>query len=118
MHDNASQLNADHNDQNRQPTVSTKSKRVDKRHYLKFNGNQRMISDINLNPTTGKKDIVNVFIVYRLNAYDASSFWFRKGLFGQYDTGYDKMVSFLASKDIIILGTAKITLSLDPQLVA
>ena len=59
-----SQDDAEQSTANLQPTICTKSNRVNKRYYLEFNGSQRMISDIDLNPTAGEEDIVNIFIVY------------------------------------------------------
>ena len=51
---------------NLQPLLCTKSEKVENRYFLKFDGTQRLISDINLNAVSGTKDIVNVFIVYRI----------------------------------------------------
>ena len=42
-----------------QPTICTKSEKVGNRYFLKFDGGQGMVSDINLNTVTGEKDIVN-----------------------------------------------------------
>ena len=52
-----------------QPTLCTKANRINKRYYLEVSATQRMISDINLNPGSGEEDIVNIFIVYKLNFY-------------------------------------------------
>ena len=52
-----------------------------------------MLSNINLNPAS-QADIVNVFIVYRLNS-NTGSHGLRNGLFGHDDgAGYDKFVTF------------------------
>ena len=48
-----SQDNAYQNTYNLQPTLCTKANRINNRYYLEFNGSQRMISDIDLNPTAG-----------------------------------------------------------------
>ena len=62
------------------PILCTKAEKNNYRYFLKFNGKKRMLSDINLNPASGQADIVNVFIVYRLNSNLGSHF--RNGLFG------------------------------------
>ena len=51
----------------KQPTICTRANRVNKRYYIQFDGTERMISDIDLNPDVGHDDIVNVFLVYKLN---------------------------------------------------
>ena len=45
-----------------QPSLCTESEKNNNKYHLKFNDN-RMVSDININPISGKKDIINVFIV-------------------------------------------------------
>ena len=50
-------------------------------------------SNINLNPASGQADIVNVFIVYRLNS-NTGSYFVRNGLFGHDNGGFDKFVTF------------------------
>ena len=52
-----------------QPTICTKSEKVGNRYFLKFDRGQGIVSDINLNAVTGEKDLVNIFIVYRIMAY-------------------------------------------------
>ena len=37
-----------------QPTLCSRSAKINNRYYLQFNGTQRMISDINLNPQAGE----------------------------------------------------------------
>ena len=64
-----------------------------------------MISDIKLNAVSGEKDIRNIFIVYRIKAYDANSYWVRNGLFGQDDRGFDKFVAFSPNSDLVVSGT-------------
>ena len=64
-----------------------------------------MVSNINLNVVSGAKDIVNVFIVYRIKAFDANTYWTGNGLFGHDNKGHDKFVSFSPSGDLIISGT-------------
>ena len=48
--------------------------RVNNRYFLKFDGNKRVTSYINLNPKPSKPDIWNIFIVYRLKAFDDNNF--------------------------------------------
>ena len=88
-----------------QPTICTKSEKVGNRYFLKFNGGQGMVSDINLNAISGEKDIVNIFIVYRIKAYDANTYWVRNGLFGHDDRGFDKFVGFSPNGDLVVSGT-------------
>ena len=53
------------------------------RYFLKFNGSQKIISQVDLN-----NDVVNVFIVYRLTSRgSAQSFWCN-GLFGHDNGGH------------------------------
>lgn len=66
--------------------MCAKNEKFNNRYYLKFNGTQRLISDINLNPVSGEKDIVNIFIVYRIKAYDANDYLARNALFS-HDNG-------------------------------
>ena len=87
------------------PILCTKAEKINYRYYLKFDGNKRMLSNINLNPGSGQDDIVNIFIVYRLNSYTGPHL-LRNGLFGHDDgAGYDKFVAFSANKSMIIAGT-------------
>ena len=88
------------NTSNLQPIISTKSEKAGNRYFLKFDGTQRMISDNNLNLVSGEKDIANIFIVYRIKAYDANTYWTRNGLFGHDDGGFDKFVSFSPNGDL------------------
>ena len=52
-----------------------------------------MISDVTLNPVGGAKDIVNVFIVYKINSYPSQLNWCTR-VFGKDNGGYDKFVAF------------------------
>ena len=100
-------LSQDHAEQttyNLQPTLCTKSNRVNKRYYLEFNGSQRMISDINLNVASGDEDIVNVFIVYQIKGL-STSYWTSSGLFGQDAMGFHRFISFSHFGDLIISST-------------
>ena len=86
-----------------QPTICTKANKHNNRYFLEFNGNQRMTSEINLNVPSGGQDIVNVYIVFKLNSFSNSLF--KNGLFGHDNGGYDKFVAFVNSGDLIIAGT-------------
>ena len=86
------------------PILCTKAEKNNYRYYLKFNGNKRMLSNINLNPASGQADIVNVFIVYRLNSY-TRSYFIRNGLFGHDNGGFDKFVAFSPNGELVISGT-------------
>ena len=85
------------------PILCTKAEKNNYRYYLKFDGNKRMLSDINLNPGSGQDDIVNVFIVYRLNSNLGSHF--RNGLFGHDNGGWDKFVAFSPNGELVVSGT-------------
>ena len=86
------------------PILCTKAEKINYRYYLKFTGNKRMLSNINLNPGSGQADIVNVFIVYRLNSY-TGSYFVRNGLFGHDNGGFDKFVTFSPTGELVISGT-------------
>ena len=96
--------NAEQTTYNLQPTICTKANRINNRYYLEFNGSQRMISDINLNVQTGQEDIVNVFIVYKLNSFN-TSYWTTNGLCGQDAMGFHRFLSFSHYGDLIISST-------------
>ena len=64
-----------------------------------------MVSDMDLNAVTGEKDIVNIFIVYRIKIYDANTYWVRNGLFRHDDRGFDKFVGFSRNSDLVVSGT-------------
>ena len=64
-----------------------------------------MVSDINLNAVSGEKDIINIFIVYRIKGYDANTYQVRNGLFAHDNGGFDKFVSFSPNGDLIVSGT-------------
>ena len=100
-------LKENHSNQTTQanrPILCTKAEKINYRYYLKFDGNKRMLSNINLNPGSGQADIVNVFIVYRLNSY-TGSYAVRNGLFGHDNGGYDKFVAFSPTGELLISGT-------------
>ena len=90
--------------QSAKPILCTKAEKINYRYYLKFDGNKRMLSNINLNPGSGQDDIVNVFIVYRLNSY-TGSYAVRNGLFGHDNGGYDKFIAFSSTGHLLVSGT-------------
>ena len=53
-----------------------------------------MISQIDLNPGNNQQDIVNIFIVYKLNSRTTTNYWVNNGLFGHDNGGFDKFVCF------------------------
>ena len=87
-----------------QPTLSTSANRNNNRYYLNFNSSQRMLSNIDLNVAAGSQDIVNIFIVYKLNSY-TGTYWLRNGLFGHDNSGFDKFVAFSPTTELVVSGT-------------
>ena len=69
-----------------------------------FDGTQRLLSNINLNPGAGQDDIVDVFIVYKMNSFNGKGIW-KNCLFGHVDSGWDKMVGFASSGELLVTGT-------------
>ena len=104
-------LNATQSTVARRPKLSTTKNA--KRYYFTFDGNKRMLSNINLNPASGGNDIVHVFILFQLATMAGSNNHFRNGLFGHDNGGWDKFVSFNQLGHLIISGTVgqKITIS-------
>ena len=104
-------LNATQSTVARRPKLSTTNNA--KRFFFTFDGNKRMLSNINLNPASGGNDIVHVFILFRMATMAGSNQHFRNGLFGHDNAGWDKFVSFNPSGQLIISGTVgqKITIS-------
>ena len=66
-----------------------------------------MISDSNINAITGKKDIIIIFIVYKLNSISGPN-GLKCALFGNDNGGYDKFICFANTvgtiKSMIISG--------------
>ena len=87
-----------------QPTIVTSANRINNRYFLNFNSSQRMLSNIDLNVATGGQDIVNIFIVYKLNSY-TGTYWVRNGLFGHDNGGFDKFVAFSPAGELVVAGT-------------
>ena len=97
-----SQDDAFQSDMLKQPTICSKSNRINKRFYIEFTGSERMLSDIDLNPSAGDEDIVNIFIVYKLSTIP-THYWVN-GVCGHDDGGYDKFIG-LYTNNLIISGT-------------
>ena len=89
---------ANQTDSAKRPTLCTKAEKHNGRYFLKFNGTQKMISQVNLN-----NDAVNVFVVYKLNSR-SQSYW-NNALFGHDDIGYDKFVAYSGS-NLVVSGAA------------
>nr|XP_026691294.1 pulmonary surfactant-associated protein D-like [Ciona intestinalis] len=82
-----------------QPTAS--SNRQNGKKTISFDGRNRwMIANLNLNDQHN----INVFIVYKITAYDATASWLTNGLFGNENGGYDKFVSFFPNGDLVVPG--------------
>ena len=82
-----------------QPSLCLESEKLENKYFLKFK-DKRLISSSNLNSSSGKKDIVNVFIVYKLNSHYGSTL--KSGLFGNDNGGWDKFLAFANSGDLIV----------------
>ena len=89
----------------RRPILSTTKNA--KRFYFTFDGNKRMTSNINLNPGGAANDIVHIFILFRMATMAGSNQYFRNGLFGHDNGGWDKFVAFNPknNNNLLISGT-------------
>ena len=65
-----------------------------------------MVSNIDLNPASGKNDQVHVFTVVRLHSFSGAGPDFKNGLFGHDDGRWDKFVCFKPDKIMIISGVS------------
>ena len=74
---------ANQTDSSKRPSVCTKAEKINGHYFLKFNGSQKMISQVNLN-----NDVVNVFIVYKLHSRGSSQSYWNNGLYGHDNGGY------------------------------
>lgn len=97
--------NSQQTDDAKKPVLCTKAEKINNRYFMKFDGTKRMLSDINLNPTQGVSNIVNIFIIYKINSFSGTHPSFRNGLFGHDDGGWDKFLCFGLSGDLVIAGT-------------
>ncbi|XP_078487791.1 uncharacterized protein LOC144745779 [Ciona intestinalis] len=80
-----------------QPTVS--SSRQNGKRFISFDGRNRWM---NANLNLDDQHDINVFIVYKITAYDANTLWRRNGLFGNDNGGSDKYISFFPNGDLIV----------------
>ena len=87
---------ASQTDSSKRPTLCTKAEKHNGRYFLKFNGSQKMISQVNLN-----NDAVNVFVVYKLDSRSSAQSYWNNGLFGHDNMGYDKFVAYSASNLVV-----------------
>ena len=92
-------------DSAKRPTLCTKAEKQNGRYFLKFNGSQKMISQVNLN-----NDAVNVFIVYKLTSRGSARSYWNNGLFGHDDSGYDKFVAYSGS-NLVVSGASLVNKS-------
>ena len=75
-----------------------------KRFFFTFDGvNDRMSSNINLNPASGQADIVHVFILFRLKSHSGPDSHFRNRLFGHDNQGWDKFVTFKPTTNNLVI---------------
>ena len=98
-----SHLDAEQTNDSLRPTLA--SEKHAKRYFISFNGNQRMTSAIDLNPTSGSSDRVHVFLIFRLHSHNGSNAHFRNGLFGHDNGGWDKFLAYKPkTHDLLISG--------------
>ena len=83
-------------DLSKRPTLCTKAEKINGHYFLKFNGSQKMISQINLN-----NNAVNVFIIYKLTSRATNSDFWNNALFGHDNGGFDKFIAHNLSNIII-----------------
>ena len=83
-------------DSSKRPTLCRKAEKHNGRYFLKFNGSQKMISQVNLN-----NNAVNVFIVYKLDSRGSAQDFWNNGLFGHDNSGFDKFIAHSASNLVI-----------------
>ena len=91
----------------RSPKLSTGKNA--KSYYFTFDGvHDRMIFEIDLNPASGAVVIVHVFILYRLHSHNGSNAYFRNGLFGHDNGGWEKFVCYRpTSHNLLISGNSR-----------
>ena len=75
-----------------------------KRFFFTFDGvDDRMSSNINLNPASGADDIVHVFILFRLKSHSGPDPNFRNGLFGYDNQGWDKFLCYKPTTNNLVI---------------
>ena len=95
-------LNATQSNVTRRPKLST-GKHA-KRYYFTFDRvNDRMISNIDLNPASGQDDIIHVFILFRLKSHSGPDPYFRNGLFGHDNQGWDKFIAYKPTTNNLVI---------------
>ena len=96
-------LNALQNDASKKPKLSTAKNA--RRFFFTFDGDDRLISNVNLNAQRGKRDAVHAFILYYLRTHNTGSHsQFRNGLFGHDNGGWDKFVCFHKTNHNLLIG--------------
>ena len=90
------ELDANESATGNQPKLCIKANKINNRYHIEFSSSnsERMISQIDLNPGNNQQDIVNIFIVYKLNSRSTVNYWINNGLFGHDNGGFDKFVCF------------------------
>ena len=90
------ELDANQSATGNQQKLCTKANKMNNRYHIEFTSanSERMISQIDLNPGNNQQDIVNIFIVYKLNSRSTTNYWVNNGLFGHDNGGFDKFVCF------------------------
>ena len=72
--------------------------------FFTFDGvDDRMVSNINLNPASGADDIVHVFILFRLKSHSGPDAHFRNGLFGHDNQGWDKFICYKPTTNNLLI---------------
>uniref|UniRef100_H2Y9Z8 Uncharacterized protein n=1 Tax=Ciona savignyi TaxID=51511 RepID=H2Y9Z8_CIOSA len=87
-----------------QPVLSPARQNGHRFMHFDGNGNKRLLGNINLNPASGQLDLLTVFIVFRVDGFDANTHWVRNGIFGHDDYGYDKFICFLPDGTLMVSG--------------
>ena len=96
-------LNALQNGASTRPKLSTAKNA--RRFFFNFDGDDRLISNVNLNAERGKRDAVHAFILFRLRTHNTGSHpQFRNGLFGHDNGGWDKFVCFHKTNHNLLIG--------------
>ena len=70
------ELDANQSATGNQPKLCTKANKTNNRYHIEFTSanSERMISQIDLNPGNNQQDIVNIFIVYKLNSRSTTNY--------------------------------------------
>ena len=90
------ELDANQSATGNQPKLCKKANKINNIYHIEFTSanSERMISQIDLNPGNNQQDILNIFIVYKLNSRSTTSYWVNNGLFGHDNGGFDTFVCF------------------------